>query len=77
MKTASKHRTLGRKLLFGLAMVGLTGLTGCQAEVGGQLLPSPYYLQDDVQYFPHGHEFKLYREAAKQKEAAQEQAMLR
>ena len=26
---------------------------------GGQTLPSPYYLQDDVQYFPHEPEFKL------------------
>ena len=34
-------------------------LTGCQSQVGGQTLPSAYYLRDDVQYFPHGPEFKL------------------
>ena len=34
-------------------------LTGCQSSVGGQTLPSAYYLRDDVQYFPHGPEFKL------------------
>ena len=38
--------------------------TGCQVALNGQTLPSPYYLQDDVQYFPAGPEFKLPREAA-------------
>lgn len=32
---------------------------GCQTTVGGQTLPSPYYLKDDVQYYPAGPEFKL------------------
>ena len=43
--------------------LGLMGiclmLTGCQSTVGGQTLPSAYYLKDDVQYFPAGPEFKL------------------
>ncbi len=33
--------------------------TGCQTTIGGQTLPSPNYLEDDVQYFPSGPEFKL------------------
>lgn len=33
--------------------------TGCQTTIGGQTLPSPDYLGDDVQYFPAGPEFKL------------------
>lgn len=33
--------------------------TGCQTTIGGQTLPSPDYLNDDVQYFPSGPEFKL------------------
>ena len=33
--------------------------TGCQTTVGGQTLPSSYYLKDDVQYYPAGPEFKL------------------
>ena len=34
--------------------------TGCfQTTVGGQTLPSAYYLDDDVQYFPKGSEQKL------------------
>jgi hypothetical protein len=36
--------------------------SGCQTTVGGQTLPSAYYLLDDVQYFPAGPEFVLTRE---------------
>jgi len=50
-------------LLFACLM-GVFSLTGCQVDVGGQTLPSPYYLQDDIQYFPAGPEFKLSKEAA-------------
>jgi len=52
--------------LIGLAALGVAGLslTGCQVDVGGQTLPSAYYLQDDIQYFPAGPEFKLSKEAA-------------
>jgi len=49
----------------GLALLA-TG-TGCQTTVGGQLLPSSYYISDDVQYFAPGPEFKLAREAATMK----------
>ena len=51
------------------ATVAVAGLatTGCQVDVGGQTLPSAYYLQDDIQYFPAGPEFKLSKEAAAQK----------
>jgi hypothetical protein len=38
------------------------GSTGCQSTVGGQTLPSAYYLRDDVQYFPPGPEFILSRQ---------------
>jgi hypothetical protein len=48
----------------------LVPLAGCQVEMAGQTLPSPYYLTDDVQYYAPGPEFKLAREAA----AIQEQA---
>ncbi|MBL9090019.1 MAG: hypothetical protein JNL96_02265 [Planctomycetaceae bacterium] len=47
-----------------LGLLALSGLTGCQVDVSGQTLPSPYWLSDDVQYFPAGTEFKLSREAA-------------
>jgi hypothetical protein len=45
-------------------------LTGCQTTIGGQTLPSPDYLNDDVQYFPAGPEFKL----TNQVEAARRQS---
>jgi hypothetical protein len=44
--------------------------TGCQTTIGGQTLPSPDYLSDDVQYFPAGPENKL----ANQIEASKKQA---
>ena len=55
-----------RILAVGCAVAGLA-TTGCQVDVGGQTLPSAYYLQDDIQYFPAGPEFKLSKEAAAQK----------
>jgi hypothetical protein len=56
-----------RTLLLGLALLASVGLTGCQVVTGGQTLPSPYYMTDDVQYYAPGPEFKLAREAAAQK----------
>jgi len=50
----------GRKglLLAAMAAIGSTiCLTGCQTTIGGQTLPSPDYLTDDVQYHPAGPEF--------------------
>jgi hypothetical protein len=45
-------------LWCGLAIPSLGA--GClQSVVGGQTLPSAYYLDDDVQYFPAGPETKL------------------
>ena len=66
-----EHRPLCG-LLIALALVACLGMTGCQVQVGGQTLPSPYYLSDDVQFFPPGPEFKLAREAAAMKAAKQE-----
>jgi len=53
----TKHHlgTLG--LLTGCLLMG--SLAGCQTTVGGQTLPSPDYLRDDIQYFPAGPEFLL------------------
>ncbi len=74
MTGSMNQRRLLRTLLFGLFVVGGVGLTGCQVETGGQTLPSPYYMHDDVQYFPPGPEFKLQREADAMKAFNQEQA---
>jgi hypothetical protein len=67
MKGLSNHWRLLRTSLFGVGLLVGIGLTGCQIEQGGQTLPSPYYMQDDVQYFPPGPEFKLAKEAAAMK----------
>lgn len=47
-----------RFALLGCALLGMTAV-GCQTTLGGQTLPSAYYLQDDVQYFPQGPETRL------------------
>ena len=60
-------------LLLGVLMLAGVGLTGCQVDTGGQTLPSPYYMSDDVQYYPPGSEFKLAKEAAAMKAYSQEQ----
>jgi hypothetical protein len=40
-------------------MLTFSGFYGCQSNIGGQTLPSAYYLRDDVQFFPAGPEFLL------------------
>ena len=74
MKGSFNYRNPLRMLLLALALLAGVGLTGCQTDVGGQSLPSPYYMSDDVQYFPPGAEFKLAKEAAAMKAYSQDQA---
>ena len=66
-----------RAVLLGLGLLVVAGVSGCQVDVGGQTLPSPYYLSDDVQYFPPGPEFKLAGEASALREYAEQDAALR
>ncbi|MBH55713.1 MAG: hypothetical protein VW875_07615 [Planctomycetaceae bacterium] len=61
---SSKAKHLIFKTCTVLAVAGLSVLTGCQSQIGGQTLPSPHYLTDDVQYFAPTGEMKLQREAA-------------
>ena len=57
-----------RNALCGVGLVCLAlSSTGCQGVYNGQTLPSPWYVSDDIQYFPPGPEFKLSREAAAMK----------
>jgi hypothetical protein len=63
-----------RVLLVGMGLLAGVGLTGCQIDQGGQSLPSPHYMDDDVQYYAPGTKFMLSREAAAMKEYNQEQA---
>lgn len=73
MSGSQKGNRLLRYVVVGLALVVTSGVTGCQVDVGGQTLPSPYYMTDDVQYYPPGPEFKLEREAAALRQARAEQ----
>ena len=58
-----------------LGLLASVSSTGCQSNVGGQTLPSPYYLSDDVQYYAPSSEFKLSREAAAMKAYKTEQEL--
>lgn len=46
-------------LLTSVASSGCIPFVGFQSTVGGQTLPSAFYLRDDVQFFPAGEEFLL------------------
>lgn len=56
--TVNRLVNLPRAALLGCALLGMAA-TGCQSSVGGQTLPSAFYLKDDVQYFPPGPDFIL------------------
>jgi hypothetical protein len=60
---ASKTNS-GFWILAATALCGVSLTSGCQVHVAGQTLPSPFYLMDDVQYFPAGSENKLANETA-------------
>jgi hypothetical protein len=77
MMASNTSRRGWRGGLLVLGLFGLLGLTGCQIDVGGQTLPSPFYLNDDVQYFPPGTQFPLSKEAAAQKSVSLEQTQQR
>lgn len=67
----------GILLSFLAALASSAFLTGCQTTIGGQTLPSPDYLTDDVQYFPAGPEFKLTRQVEASRKYQIEQEQLR
>ncbi len=74
----SQSKRVWQLAFTGLLLAGgLVGSTGCQVSVAGQTLPSPYYLTDDVQYFPAGPENKLANETAALKRAQAEAARAR
>jgi hypothetical protein len=70
MPKSNQNRAAWRLTAAALLCPALALAAGCQVEMAGQTLPSPFYLTDDVQYYAPGPEFKLAREAA----ALQEQA---
>ena len=54
----------GRCLMYATALAATVTAAGCQVDVSGQTLPSPYWHDDDIQYFPAGPEAPLPRESA-------------
>ncbi len=60
----SKRSGRFQMLAGGLLLLACGASTGCQIDVAGQTLPSPWHLTDDVQYYAPGPEFKLANEAA-------------
>jgi hypothetical protein len=61
-------------LLAGLCLMATCCCTGCQTAPAGNPLPSPNYLDGQVQYFPTGPKFKLTQEAAAMKAYSEQQA---
>ncbi len=76
MSGSSKQGRSLRSILCGMGLVAVLGLTGCQIDVGGQTLPSAFYMHDDIQYFAPGPQFKLAREAAALRAAREEQDLM-
>jgi hypothetical protein len=62
--STSKRSARFQMLAGGLLLLACGMSTGCQIDVAGQTLPSPYHLTDDVPYYAPGPEFKLANEAA-------------
>ncbi|MGI6402241.1 MAG: hypothetical protein ACOX0A_09095 [Thermoguttaceae bacterium] len=53
------------RVVFGvlaLSALLIAPFAGCQVTRNGQTLPSPYYLDDDIQYHPSGTEFQYQQE---------------
>lgn len=74
MRRTNENSHFWRRALCGLGVGTALGVAGCQVDIGGQTLPSAYYQDDDIQYFPAGPEFKLTNEAAAQKEFQENEA---
>lgn len=63
---------VGNRWIIGGALTAVTIgafslLAGCQLTQNGQTLPSPYYLDNEIQYFPAGNEFQFQGEVDRMK----------
>ncbi len=68
--------TKGLKTFSAAILVALlvAPLVGCQVTRNGQTLPSPHYLEDDIQYHPSGTEFQYQQEVDYMNKANAEKA---
>lgn len=70
LMSETKSSKAWKYAFLGLVLAGgIAPSVGCQVSIAGQTLPSPYYLMDDVQYFPAGPENKIANETAAIKQA--------
>ena len=65
--TENRNRWILGGLLAVLAAGMLPMFSGCQLTQNGQTLPSPYYLDNEIQYFPAGSEFQFQGEVDRMK----------
>jgi hypothetical protein len=73
MRSNHSPRTATRWAIAAAMLASTAFTTGCQVDMGGQTLPSAFYLKDDMQYFPAGPEFKLSAEAAHMRQMQEQQ----
>ena len=71
MDAGTTHTGRLKGWLAGLMLMASLAATGCQVDLAGQTLSSPYFLSDDLYYPAPGPEFKLAREAAALKEQSE------
>ena len=64
-------------LVAAAIFVGAISLTGCQMTQNGQTLPSPDYLNNQIQYFPAGTEFQYQKEVDQIKKDQAERELAR
>ncbi len=76
MKNTDNNKWLASALCV-LGLIAAVSSTGCQVSVAGTTLPSPYYPDDDIQYYPAGPEFKLSKEAAAMRQYQADADLLR
>jgi hypothetical protein len=57
---------MNKRVRFGLlgAMLAASAFSsaGCQTYQAGQVMPTPYYFRDDIQYYSKGDQFPLQNE---------------
>jgi hypothetical protein len=68
MRVTARTAFLGACVALGLSSIG------CQTYELGQVLPSPGFLRDDIQYFPKGTDFPLSQELNAMQAAEAEKA---
>lgn len=71
-----------RRWVFGFLGAAFLGtmvplMSGCQLSQNGQTLPSPFYLDNSIQYFPEGNDFQHQQEVDRMKKEAADRDLTR